>query len=174
MIINNIKIRYVEKTEISELQKIGENTFAETFVNDCSHSDMKKYLHNTFNSKLLITELKNPESDFFFAELDGNIIGYLKLNKGKAQTEQKLENAIEIERLYVLAKFQGKKVGQMLMDKSLEIAKSKLFARIWLGVWENNSKAIRFYKKNGFVKFDSHIFNIGDDEQIDILMKLEL
>ncbi len=42
---------------------------------------------------------------------------------------------------------------------------------IWLGVWEENPKAIRFYEKNGFVPFSRHIFKMGDEEQTDIMMR---
>jgi len=41
-------------------------------------------------------------------------------------------------------------------------------------VWEENPRAINFYKKNGFVEFDKHIFVLGDDEQTDIMMRLDL
>jgi ribosomal protein S18 acetylase RimI-like enzyme len=43
---------------------------------------------------------------------------------------------------------------------------------VWLGVWEKNLRAIQFYKKNGFVEFDQHLFILGDDPQTDIMMKL--
>ena len=62
----------------------------------------------------------------------------------------------------------------MLYDKAIEIAKEKDAEYVWLGVWEENSRAIRFYKKNGFVEFDKHIFKLGDDEQTDVMMKLRL
>jgi diamine N-acetyltransferase len=83
-------------------------------------------------------------------------------------------NSLEIERIYVLQEFQGKKVGQMLFGKAVEIAKQKNADYIWLGVWEKNIKAIRFYEKNGFVPFGKHLFKLGDDEQTDIMMKLVL
>ena len=127
MIAENITLRSVEKTEIDSLQKISKSTFFETFVNDCLPEDMEKFLSDAFNFKILSSELENPESQFFFAEADQKIIGYLKINQGKAQTEQKLENALEIERLYVISDFHGKKVGHLLMNKALEIAKSEKF-----------------------------------------------
>jgi diamine N-acetyltransferase len=61
----------------------------------------------------------------------------------------------------------------MLYEKSAEIALQRKADYVWLGVWEHNSRAINFYKKNGFVEFDKHIFKLGDDEQTDILMKLK-
>jgi ribosomal protein S18 acetylase RimI-like enzyme len=56
----------------------------------------------------------------------------------------------------------------------MQIAKEVKAEYIWLGVWEENNKAIHFYTKNGFIPFDKHIFKLGDEEQTDIMMKLEL
>jgi ribosomal protein S18 acetylase RimI-like enzyme len=84
------------------------------------------------------------------------------------------EGALEIERIYVLKDFHGKSVGQVLYNKAIDIAKEKKTKYVWLGVWEENPRAISFYKKNGFVEFDKHIFILGDDEQTDIMMKLIL
>ncbi len=98
----------------------------------------------------------------------------MKLNFGQSQTELKDDKAIEIERIYVLKEFHGNKVGQILYDKAIEVARQKNADYVWLGVWEENPRAINFYKKNGFVEFDKHIFKLGEDEQTDIMMKLKL
>lgn len=111
---------------------------------------------------------------FYFAKCDKKVIGYLKLNFGKSQTELKDDKAVEIERIYVLNNFHGKNVGQLLYNKAIEISKQKKAKYIWLGVWEENPRAINFYKKNGFVAFDKHLFKLGNDEQTDIMMKLKL
>ena len=102
------------------------------------------------------------------------MIGYLKLNFGDTQTELKDANAVEIERIYVLNEFQGKKVGQLFYDKAIEIAIERKADYVWLGVWEENKRALNFYRKNGFLEFDKHIFKLGEDEQTDIMMKLVL
>ena len=135
---------------------------------------MVKYLDKKFSVEQLTLEFNNNESEFYFAKISNKVVGYLKLNCGDAQTEIKDNKAIEIERIYVLKEYFGKKVGQVLYDKALNIANSKNAKYIWLGVWEENPRAIRFYKKNGFVEFDKHVFVLGDDEQTDIMMKLEL
>lgn len=133
---------------------------------------MQKYLEEGFSTTKLTEELNDKNAAFYFAELDGKIIGYLKINTGQSQTELKDEKALEIERIYVLKEFHGKKVGQLLFEKAIQIAKDKNMDYVWLGVWEENPRAIRFYEKNGFVAFDKHIFKLGNDEQIDILMRL--
>ena len=169
-----MKIRKVNIQDIEKLKEIGKLTFAETFSSDNSEEDMQKYLEEGFSTEKLKIELTDKNGEFFFAEFDGKVIGYLKVNYGQSQTEMKDENALEIERIYVLKEFHGKKVGQILYNKAIELAEEKSVEFVWLGVWEHNPRAIRFYEKNGFVAFDKHIFKLGNDEQTDIMMRLKL
>jgi ribosomal protein S18 acetylase RimI-like enzyme len=169
--MDNIAIKKVTLNDIDQLQKIGRQTFAETFSAGNTEENMAKYLEEGFSLEKLTAELNNEESEFYFAVLENTVIGYLKLNVGQSQTELKDRKALEIERIYVLQEFHGKKVGQLLYEKAMQIAEQKKAYYVWLGVWEENPRAISFYKKNGFVEFDKHIFRLGDDEQIDIMMK---
>ena len=172
--MSEIHLSKVTIHDIENLQKIGRQTFSETFANENSEANMNKYLAEGFSTKKISEEINNPNTEFYFALYNDHIVGYLKLNVGLAQSELQAYNGLEIERIYVLQKFQGQKIGQILFEKALQIAKHKEVDYIWLGVWEKNLKAINFYKKNGFVEFDQHIFNLGNDEQIDIMMKLIL
>jgi len=169
-----LEIKRVVLNDVEKLQEIGKQTFFETFSEENTGENMEKYLAEGFSLNKLISELKNKNSEFYFAEISKHVVGYLKLNFAASQTELKDEGSLEIERIYVLKEYQGKKVGQLLYEKALTIAKEKKVNYIWLGVWEKNSKAILFYKKNGFVEFDKHVFKLGDEEQIDIMMKLNL
>jgi ribosomal protein S18 acetylase RimI-like enzyme len=172
--MTNVDIRKGTVSDISVLQKIGRQTFSETFAEGNTEENMKKYLEEGFSNEKLTAELKNPDSEFYFAIQENEVIGYLKINHGQSQTELKDETAMEIERIYVLKDFHGKNVGQVLYQKAIDIAKEKNADYVWLGVWEENPRAINFYMKNGFVEFDKHIFVLGDDEQTDIMMRLEL
>ncbi|WP_276499353.1 GNAT family N-acetyltransferase [Pontibacter litorisediminis] len=172
--MENIEIRRVTVDNIDQLQRIGRQTFSETFSSGNSEENMKKYLNEGFSTDKLEAELADKNSEFYFALFADKVIGYLKVNFGESQTEIKDENTLEIERIYVLKEFHGKKVGQILYEKAMEISKHKGVDYVWLGVWEENPRALRFYEKNGFVEFDRHIFKLGDDEQIDIMMKLQL
>jgi len=158
-------------TDIDLLQSIAQQTFIEAFSEANTAANMVKYMAEKFSKETLLAELSNQGSEFYFARLDNRVIGYLKINSEQAQTELQHEHALEIERIYVLQEFHGKKVGQLLYEKALDIAKLKNVGFIWLGVWEENLRAISFYQKNGFVAFDKHIFKLGDDEQTDIMMK---
>jgi len=169
-----VEISLIKPNEIDELQKFSKETFVEAFSNQNSKENMRKYLDENLSIQRLTIELMNSESLFYFARMDEKIIGYLKINFGVAQTDFKEDNSIEIERVYVLEEFQGKNVGQNLLNKAIEISREKNAKYVWLGVWEKNYKAIRFYQKNGFVEFGNHPFILGDDIQTDILMKRQL
>ncbi len=172
--MDEIEIKKIGVPDIEQLQVIGRQTFFETFADGNTEENMQKYLEEGFTVDKLTSELTNPNSEFYFALFDNKVIGYLKINFGQAQTELKDKKALEIERIYVLKEFHGKKVGQILYDTAFKIAKQTGANYLWLGVWEENPRAINFYKKNGFVEFDKHIFKLGNDEQTDIMMKLQL
>lgn len=172
--MSQIEIKKVSVSEINKLQSISRHTFYETFAEVNTESDMKMYLDESFSIEKLTSEFLIPNSEFYFAIDDTKVVGYLKLNFGQAQTELKDRNYLEIERIYVLKEFLGKKVGQTLFDTALQVAAGIKVEYIWLGVWEKNERAIAFYKKNGFTAFDKHMFLLGDDEQTDIMMKLRL
>lgn len=169
--MEHIEIIKVTLHHIEQLQKIGKQTFFETFTTGDSDDNMTKYLEESFSLEKLTNELNDEHSEFYFALLDKNAIGYLKLNVGQSQTELKDDKGLEIERIYVLQEFHGKKVGQLLYQEAIQIAEQKKVDYIWLGVWENNLRAISFYEKNGFVAFDKHLFKLGDKEETDIMMK---
>lgn len=172
--MKDIEIRKVGLSEIESLQEISIKTFFETFAASNTEENMKKYLENSFSTNKLSAEISDPNVEFYFALQNEIAIGYLKLNFEIAQTELRAGNAVEIERIYVIKDFHGKNIGQLLYEKAIETAHQKNAEYIWLGVWEENPRAINFYRKNGFVEFDKHIFILGEDKQTDIMMKLTL
>ncbi len=172
--MNNFEIRRVTPREADQLQDIGRQTFAETFSSVNSEENMKEYLNNRFSVEKLTAELSDENSEFYFALLDAKVVGYLKINLGQAQTEIRDENSLEIERIYVLKDYHGMKIGQKLFEKAMEISQQKNVEYVWLGVWERNFRALQFYRKNGFTEFDTHIFKLGNAEQTDLLMKIQV
>lgn len=167
-----MQIRKLNTTDLENLRKISIQTFKETFSDVNAEEDMQKYLVEKLSVEKLKSELENVNSEFYFAENNDEILGYLKLNFKDAQTEKVEENHFEIERIYILKAFLGQKIGQILFDKAIEIGRERNLEYAWLGVWEENHRAIKFYEKNGFKIFGKHKFVLGKDVQTDLLMKL--
>jgi len=173
-VLENIKILKANINEVELLHKIGKQTFYETFSGGNTVENMSEYLRDKFSIEKLTNELNNQNSEFYIAVFEDQTIGYLKVNFQEAQTELKEANSLEIERIYVLKEFHGQKVGQLLYQKAIQIAKSKRLKYVWLGVWDQNPRAINFYKKNGFIEFDKHVFRLGNEKQTDLMMRLEI
>lgn len=157
--------------DLDRLVMIAKKTFVDAFEQDNNPTDFQEYVEIAFSKVQLKKELENPRSVFYFVFDTEVMVGYFKLNEGYAQTDLKLTESIELERIYVLQEFQGKKIGAGILQEALKIASTKKKEFIWLGVWQKNKAAIRFYEKYGFEKFESHPYYIGDDRQIDWLMR---
>ncbi|THV58587.1 GNAT family N-acetyltransferase [Chryseobacterium candidae] len=169
--MSSIIINKASAEDLEIVQSLGIQTFSETFAEDNTEEAMKKYLEESFNTQKIKSELNNPDSHFYIAWEEDNPVGYLKVNTGNAQTELQDDSSLEIERIYVKKSHHGKKVGQLLYNQALETAEQLGKSYLWLGVWEKNLRALQFYRKNGFVEFDKHVFRLGEEEQTDLMMK---
>lgn len=167
-------IRQAGSQDLSVVAKLSTDTFFETYATYNEKAAMDQYLTKNFNLRQMETELSDARNLFFLAFIGDQPAGYTKLRTSEVLEELEGKNAIEIERIYVLKAFQGKKIGAALIGHSLELASQNGFDTIWLGVWTENPKAIHFYKRWGFEIFGTHIFYFGDDPQTDFLMKKEL
>jgi len=171
-----MKIKFIkcELADLDELLAIAKRTFIQAFEQDNNPDDFKTYIDETFEKSNFKQQLLNPESEFYFAFYNNDLVGYFKLNVEKAQTDIKSEDAIELERIYVKEEFQRQQIGKHMLQEATRLAFQKNKKYIWLGVWENNTDAIHFYEKHGFTKFDTHPYFIGKDEQTDWLMRYDL
>lgn len=160
--------------DLFTLRDISYKTYNDTFMHMNTPSNMKAYLEQAFDIDKLRIELLNINSTFYFLYTDDGLSGYLKLNESKTQTDIYDMQSLEIERIYVTKEFQGKGMGSILMNKAIEVANILEKSYVWLGVWEKNSKANLFYKKNGFYVISSHSFFMGEDEQTDFIMRKDL
>lgn len=167
----NCIIRYAGKEDAVLIADISHQTFYDSFADDNSEADMEKFLGEQFTKGKLMLEVGAPENTFLLASDANGIAGYVKLRDSKKPALLKDYDSLEIARLYALKNKIGYGVGKALMQASIELAKERNKELVWLGVWEKNQRAIDFYLKWGFEKFDETDFLLGDDVQRDWLMK---
>lgn len=164
----------ITKEEVDVLQKIAIQTFRESYAHLNTEENFLWYIKKAFSKETLTRELQNKESFWFFIQNDSFTIGYLKLNIGSAQTELHSEQYLEVERIYLDKKYQGKGYGSQMIQFAISKAKRLNKTKIWLGVWDQNPQAIDFYNRAGFEESGSHIFKFGTEDQIDIIMEMHL
>lgn len=147
-----MKIKKCSLDDILDLQKIYRQTFFETFSEQNSEENMRIFLDKAYSEEKLKSEIEDKESETFLA----------------------VENSLEIQRIYILKESKGLGIGTVFMNLAEKKARELGVSFIWLGVWEKNFPAQKFYTDKGFRKFSEHAFVLGDDIQTDFLMKKEL
>ena len=157
--------------DINLIANLSRQTFYDSFHEQNTADDMAMFLEKNFNDDAIATEFEDPENIFLIIEDDNLPLGYAKLSFKNQQYDIAEFKYLEISRIYCIKEAIGKGVGKTLMLECIEIATSLSMNCIWLGVWEHNARAIEFYKKFGFTKFDEHVFMLGTDSQNDWLMK---
>ena len=179
---------HIRKTTLGDLPQlvdISKSTFIEAFAHQNNPDDFYAYVNSAFTLQTLENEFNTEGVSFYFLENENKPIAYFKMTENKSPLSSSKPNievdfdfskskSIELDRIYVLSEYHGKGAAQLIMDFINFVAEEKGYDFVWLGVWEHNPKAIRFYQKMGFEKFGTHIFDIGDDPQTDWMMWREV
>jgi len=168
---NNINIRLADKDDAELIADMSRHAFYETFAIQNTTSDIEKFMDEQFTRDGLIAEVGTPGNIFLLAYTEGKPAGYVRLKQNSFEHDLAALNPIEIARFYAMPTMIGKGIGKAMMIHCIELAQENKNDFIWLGVWEKNERAIRFYTSFGFTKFGEHGFLVGNDLQNDWLMK---
>jgi len=169
-----MNIRYANENDASLLAELGSKTFYDSFIEFNTEEDMSKYLSEHYSEEIQMAEIQDPNTVFLIAEQDGAPVGYAKLKGHSKGDGVASTNPMELQRIYSIQEYIGKGVGPALMKESIREAKERGFNCLWLGVWEKNERAIKFYEKWGLKKVGNHIFVLGEDIQKDVTMELRI
>jgi len=169
-----IIIKPASKKDIPVLSQLSADTFYQTYADYNTEEDMQMYVLQNFSIEALEKNFEEPNAKFFIAWNDDEAVAYCKLRTVEEPVALRGLKHLELERIYVKQEWKRVGIGKRLLQTCIDFAKQKNFDVLWLGVWEHNQKALDFYTKMGFEIFGDHIFKLGNDEQKDYLMKLEL
>lgn len=173
---DQIEIRFATTADAEILAKIGWQSFDEAFADHPENhpDDMRSYMNEAFSPETIAADLRDAKTIYLIAEIETEAAGYAKIKFDSREDCVTDGKTIELCRLYALDKFIGKGIGKSLMLKFLEFGKETNCKIAWLGVWEFNFRAQEFYKKFGFEKCGEHVFQLGNDPQIDWVMQKKI
>lgn len=169
-----VTVREATSEDAALIAELSRATFYETFASFNTKENMDLFMNNQFTTEKLVAEVGAPGNTFLLAFCEEEPVGYVRLCESENPPSLGASRALEIVRIYATASSIGKGVGSAMMDACIRIAQERGKEIIWLGVWEHNPRAIAFYERWGFHKFDTHVFLLGTDPQTDWLMKKEL
>jgi ribosomal protein S18 acetylase RimI-like enzyme len=163
-------IKSCQLEEMHHLMALSKETYYQAFKVFNTRENMDDYVMKAFSKEQLLAEMIDQQASFYFGIYQNQRVGYLKLNEYDTVSEGHQGPSIEVQRLYVQSDVQNLGMGHFLMEEAIKIARDKGFTFMWLGVWEHNEKALRFYEKFNFERIGSHTFLMGDDPQQDHLL----
>ncbi|MGB3073718.1 MAG: GNAT family N-acetyltransferase [Chitinophagales bacterium] len=170
----HISIRKGTVADAADLTEIGIVTFTEKWKDNYDQKTLQTYLSKAYDAAVILRELQQEVVTYLIATAENQMIGFAKLSRRQQLAEWITEPCLEVCRIYVLQAFQDHKAGARLMDAAIEIAKEEKLQSVVLGVWENNHRAISFYKKLGFEQIGTHPFLTGDVVETDWVMRKEV
>lgn len=162
-------IRRVTWADALVLSELSKKTFYDTFAGTCRAEDMQHFLQENFNLETVQKELEDESDNYFFIEVEDKPVGYLRLKEDYQNFPLiKQWKALELKRIYIDKPFHGTGLAGELMNFAENFARVNDYEVLWLGVWEHNTRAKRFYEKMGF-KDSGHMhdFPIGSTPQTD-------
>ena len=166
-----ITIRQAIRQDALLLYNLGIKTFADTFASQNTPENMAAYLASAFQPQKIATDLADPVCTYLIAENEEQVVGYARMYGGKPAPIPDLIRPVELSRIYSVQEYIGLGVGSALMSACLSKAAQDGYQTIWLGVWQNNPRAIAFYQKWDFRIVGTQVFQLGSDLQTDYLMQ---
>jgi ribosomal protein S18 acetylase RimI-like enzyme len=162
------RVRTAGPSDADALAQLGFRTFRETFSKDNTPEDMALYLAEHFGGNLQRAELLDDAVVFLLLEAEGQPSGYVKLRRGAANARAK--KPLEVCRFYIDHAWHGRGAALALMQAVEALAVRDGHDELFLAVWENNARAIRFYEKHGFARVGGQEFRLGRELQTDWVM----
>jgi ribosomal protein S18 acetylase RimI-like enzyme len=174
MMKSTLSIRKATAADAEMLTELAWRTFNDAFAPMNSPENMEAYRRQNFTLQIFSAQLADPRATFLIADIEAAPVAFAKLYGGDVPECIRGFAPVEIERFYVVQQFHGKGVAQTLMQACLDRARQSGHGTVYLGVWEDNHRAIAFYRKLGFEIVGSHVFHMGDEAQNDFLMERRL
>ena len=169
-----LSIREAVSSDAPALAQLAELTFREAFSSVNAIEDINLHCENSFGAIIQCQEIEDESTNTLLCEVEGRLVGYAQICSGASPACVASKNPAELRRLYVVQAYHGLGVAKGLMEASVAAVADRGADCLWLGVWEDNPRAISFYIKHGFTDVGEHTFQLGNDLQRDLVMLLAL
>lgn len=169
-----IEFKKVTPDQLGLLYEISLDTFRYSFYHQNTPENYELYVSKALNPETLLSEMNHPQSRFYFGYLNGELVCYFKINLDINSHEMYTADSMEIQRIYITPTYLSRGIGSQIMDFIKQLGRESGYTSIWLGVWERNPGAIRFYERHEFVQVGAHDFMLGEERQTDLLLECKV
>ncbi len=167
-------IRLAAADDINILAALGTTTCYEAYFELDPSQDLADYCARVYSPENVRSEFEDTDSTYLIAEINDRAVGFAKLRENKPVECVDGENAIELQRIYVLERVKRAGVGKALLQKGIDIGRARGYKQLWLGVWDKNIPAQRFYERLGMEKAGTTVFNDGKNDFINFVFAVNI
>ncbi len=163
-----MRIRPALPTDAQALAALGDRLWRETYTGLIPAANIDLHLAATFGLQQQRAELSDPANTTLVLDGAGGLLGYALLRACGPEMGKdpfRFTHPLEVARFYVDRGLHGTGAALTLMTAVLDHATTAGHDGVWLQVWEQNPRALRFYAKAGFTDAGAATFRIG--EQVD-------
>ncbi len=171
---DQIFFRTATLEDLPLLVDLAADSFRQAYHEVWESAGLEDYISRSFTPEQLGAELRHPDCTFILMGHQQAVAGYAKLRHGHNPPDMEKKRAIQIGRFYLRNDYYGQGLGDRLMEHCLQTVREAGYTTVWLAVWPENTRAVRFYQRWGFSVTGYYPFYHGDVVAQDWLMQKEL
>ena len=148
---------------------LGRHTFVATFGHLYPPEDLTAFCDEVYALPAQAALIAHAETHIRIAAQGAGLVGYCQIGEFKLPFDAGGRRAMELHRLYVIERVKGAGVAAALIDWALQTMRADGVQDAYLGVYQDNPRAQRFYMRHGFEIVGAYQFAVGrtiDDEFI--------
>lgn len=170
-----IEVTPAGPADLTDLADVAAATFPLACPPSATAANIAAFIDENLSRARFAEYLADAGRPVLVAREAGRITGYTMLIDGVPDDDAvaravTVRPAVEVSKLYVLPDGHGAGVSAALMTAALRCAADRGAACAWLGVNQENQRAQRFYRKQGFTVSGTKTFRLGDRLEHDYVM----
>lgn len=172
--MEQVVLREATREDVAALQALAVRTYLDTFAGTATDEDNRLLMEKIYSRAQLLRDADEPGARLVLACVGDRPVGFLRLRENAEVNTWLGSSHLELHRLYLDSSFHGTGLANRVMQVAYTETQQRQRTWLWLGVWERNYRAQRFYERHGFERFGEHTFWVGHDPQIDWLMRKKI
>jgi ribosomal protein S18 acetylase RimI-like enzyme len=169
--IDGVAIRRATPADAQALSRVSELAFTGTFGHLYSDVDLQTFLRDSYAVEAYARFLADPAHACWLVERDGEAVGYALAGPCGLPHPDVTADDGELKRIYLLPQVQGGGHGDRLFQAAIDWLGRRGPRTLWIGVWSENHRALRFYRRHGFEKAGEYEFIVGGSRDHEFILR---
>jgi GNAT superfamily N-acetyltransferase len=159
-----VSLRVADASDALCIGVVGTQVFLDTYAPDGIRPTLAREVLDHFSTAAIAALLRAPATTFVVAEAAGHVLGFVQWTRGATQALVQADRAVELDRLYVLPRFNGQGIGTLLLRHAETQAATQGASALWLTAWVGNHHALAFYARRGYQDLGATMYRFQDEQ----------